>query len=55
VLDGCYFFKLVTEGIMCSARLECFILCPDGSIQYLEDSFLGFEGQKWHVKNFTGI
>jgi hypothetical protein len=46
VFHGFNFFTPVAEGIKSSSGLESFVLCPDGSIQYLKDGFFGFRGKE---------
>jgi hypothetical protein len=46
VLHGFNLIASIEDGVRCSTRLECFILCPNGSVQDLKDSFFGFGGQE---------
>jgi hypothetical protein len=55
VFHSFYLFTTKTFGISGPSRLEGFILCPDGSVEDLEDSFLCFRGEKGHMEDFVRI
>ncbi len=55
VFHSFYLFTTKTFGISGPSRLEGFILCPDGSVEDLEDRFLRFRREKGHMENFVRI
>jgi hypothetical protein len=55
VFHSFYLFAAKAFGISGLSRLEGFILCPDGSVENLENSLLCFGREKRHMKNFVSI
>jgi hypothetical protein len=55
VFHSFYAVATKTFGISGPPGLKGFILCPDGSVEDLEDRFLRFRREKGHMENFVCI
>jgi hypothetical protein len=55
VFHSFYLFTSKAFGVGSPSRLKGFVLCPNGSVEDLEDRFFSFRGKQGHMKNFVCI